>query len=117
MYIKSRCEGTAGFKIVNIIWKPLHNKDFSDLAIYRVSYCTSGPPCVGQYQLGCTLNTSHSLQNELLQCSIIAKDLFPFQFYFKVEIETSNGVHFISNQKACRLLTNSKYILIKNIHR
>lgn len=107
--IESRCESTGGFKSVNIIWKPLH-KDFSNLTTYRVSYCTRGSTCVGQYQLGCTLNTSDSLQKELLQCSIIAKDLFPFQFYFKVEIQTSDGVHFISKAKACRLLTNSKCI-------
>lgn len=111
--IESRCEGTGGFKSVNIIWKPLHHKDFSNLTTYRVSYCTLGPPCVGQYyydQLGCALNTSDSVQKELLQCSIIAKGLFPFQFYFKVEIQTSDGVHFISKAKACRLLTNSKCI-------
>ena len=109
--IESKCEGIAGFKSVDIIWKPLHHKDLiSNLTTYTVSYCTSGLPCLGQYQLGCTLNTSRSLQNELLQCSMIAKDLFPFQFYFKFEIQTSAGAHFISKQKACRLLTNSKCI-------
>lgn len=114
VYIESRCEGITGFKSVDIIWKPLHHKDFSDLTTctYTVSYCTSGPSCVGHYQFGCTVNTCHSSQNELLKCSMIAKDLFPFQFYFKVEIQTSNGVHFKSKRKACRLLTNSKYILI-----
>lgn len=110
VYIESRCEGITGFKSVDIIWKPLHHKDFSDLTTctYTVSYCTSGPSCVGHYQFGCTLNTCHSSQNELLKCSMIAKDLFPFQFYFKVEIQTSNGVHFISKRKACRLLTNTR---------
>ncbi|XP_020606265.1 protein sidekick-2-like isoform X2 [Orbicella faveolata] len=112
--IESRCESTGGFKSVNIIWKPLH-KDFSNLTTYRVSYCTRGSTCVGQYQLGCTLNTSDSLQKELLQCSIIAKDLFPFQFYFKVEIQSSDGVHFISKTKACRLLTNTRCTIPQNL--
>lgn len=109
--LESKCEGTAGLKNVDIIWKPIHLKDFSNLTTYTVSYCDPMlDPCVGQYQLGCTLNTSHSFQHELLQCSMIAKDLFPFQFYFKVEMQTSDGVHFISRRKACRLLTNSKYV-------
>lgn len=117
MNIKSKCEGIAGFKSVDIISLPLGHKDFgSNLTIYRVLYCTSGPPCVGpttgQYQLGCTVNTSLSLQKELLQCSIIAKDFFPPQFYFKVEMQTSDGVHLISKTKTCRLLSNSKYIMI-----
>ena len=111
--IESKCEGIAGLKSVDIIWKPLYHKDFSNRTTYRVSYCTSGPPCVGdttgQYQLGCTLNRSHLLQKEL-KCSITAKDHFPFQFYFKVEIQTSDGVRYRSEAKACRLITNSKYM-------
>lgn len=114
MSIESKCKGIAGLKSVDIIWKPPYHKDFSNLTSYRVSYCTSGLPClggtIGQYQLGCTLNRSHSLEKEL-KCTIIAKDLFPFQFYFKVEIQTSDGVRFRSGAKACRLLTNSKYII------
>lgn len=113
--IESKCKGIAGLKSVDIIWKLPYHKDFSNLTSYRVSYCTSGPPCysgtIGQYQLGCTLNRSHSLEKEL-KCTIIAKDLFPFQFYFKVDIQTSDGVRFRSGAKACRLLTNSKYIMI-----
>lgn len=116
MSIASKCKGVAGLKSVDIIWKPPYHKDFSNLTSYRVSYCPSELPCLGgttgQYQLGCTLNRSHSLEKEL-KCTIIAKELFPFRFYFKVEIQTSDGVRFRSEAKACRLLTNSKYIMIK----
>ncbi|KAL9985044.1 hypothetical protein ACROYT_G007401 [Oculina patagonica] len=114
--INSRgCKAAAGFKSVNIFWEPPDQKNSSSLTIYRVKYCTSGEcesTTTGPYSLGCIVNTT-SLQKEL-QCRITAKTLFPFQFYFIVEIQTSSGV-FISNRKSCRLLTNTQCTRPQNL--
>lgn len=107
--INCKCKAVSGLKNVNILWQPLAQKDSSILTNYRVLYELS--LMTGQFQFGCTLNTTqHSLKKEL-QCSIIAKSFFPFQFRFIVEIRNSSGV-FISSKKYCRLITNSKYIII-----
>ena len=109
--IKSKCKGDVGFKSVYITWASFEQINSSNVTTYRVKYCTSGLPCesttTGPYNLGCILNAT-SPQKEL-QCRIVAKSLFPFQFYYTVEVQTLSGV-FISNRKHCRLLTNSKYL-------
>ncbi|KAJ7390624.1 hypothetical protein OS493_024013 [Desmophyllum pertusum] len=76
--INCKCKAVSGLKNVNILWQPLAQKDSSILTNYRVLYELS--LMTGQFQFGCTLNTTqHSLKKEL-QCSIIAKSFFLCNF-------------------------------------
>ncbi|RMX56808.1 hypothetical protein pdam_00009914, partial [Pocillopora damicornis] len=104
--IPSYCKGAIGLKDVDIIWRPLAQRNSSSWAFYRISYCPPFPSCTEneQYQLGCILNTTqHQLQKEL-QCRMTEESLFPKMFYYIVELQNLSGV-FKSQQLTCRLLT------------
>ncbi|XP_022782948.1 protogenin B-like isoform X3 [Stylophora pistillata] len=106
--IQSYCKGTFGLKDVDIIWKPLAQRNSSSLVKYRISYCPRVQGCIRpsseQYRFGCMLNmTQLQLQKEL-QCRMTEESLFPFQFYYIVELRNSSGV-FISHRLSCRLLS------------
>ena len=116
--MKCRCN-SVGFKVVNIFWQPLPQDAESPFeASYSVRFCNPsstrlcGNLQTAQYTLGCTLNaTQQLLQQKELQCSIGSQTLFPFNFYFIMEMRNSSGV-FVSGRKACRLVTNSKLIFL-----
>ena len=104
--IPSYCKGAIGLKDVDIIWRPLAQRNSSSWAVYRISYCPLFPSCTQneQYQLGCILNTTqHQLQKEL-QCRMTEESLFPKMFFYIVELQNLSGV-FISQRLICRLLT------------
>ncbi|XP_058963184.2 tyrosine-protein phosphatase Lar-like [Pocillopora verrucosa] len=104
--IPSYCKGAIGLKDVDIIWRPLGQRNSSSWAVYRISYCPLFPSCTEneQYQLGCILNTTqHQLQKEL-QCRMTEESLFPKMFYYIVELQNLSGV-FISQRLTCRLIT------------
>ena len=111
-----RCNA-VGLKFVNIFWQPLPQDpdSFFEPSYYRVFFCTSSS-CndsldqTGQYQLGCTLNTTQkSLKQKELQCKIGGYTLFPLQFNFILEMRNSTGI-FVSKKESCRLVMNSKFI-------
>ena len=99
----------VGLKFVNIVWESLPQEPESSLkpSYYRVFFCTSWS-CnsldqAGQYELGCTLNTTQqSLKQKELQCRIAGKSLLPHSFYFILEMRNVSGV-FISRRKTCVL--------------
>ena len=102
--IPSYCKGAIGLKDVDIIWRPLGQRNYSSWAVYRISYCPPFLSCTQneQYQLGCILNTTqHQLKKEL-QCRMTEESLFPNKFYYNVELQNLSGV-FVSQRLTCRL--------------
>lgn len=113
--MKCKCN-SVGYRVVNIIWKPLHQDADSSFepSYYRVLYdCETSRACSspgqGTNQLGCTLNTTtrQTIQQKELSCSITSPRLFSQGFYFKLEMTNSSGT-FKSKRKTCRLASNGR---------